>query len=208
MSGLAYDRAPVRAFDVDGRLHVRVANLSIAAVNGYVGREIPQFERLGLSPGRMYQLLRDPDELAAAARSFNNVPLLSRHAETSADEPHADLVVGSTGTDAAFTAPFLQNSLVIWDAGAIAGIETEAQRELSCGYRYSPDFSSSGTFEGQRYDGVMRKICGNHLALVVEGRAGPQVVVGDNGPRRPSRAERDSLLFSDMFPGLARIQRL
>ena len=36
------------------------------------------------------------------------------------------------------------------------------------------------TPEGEKYDGVMRDIVGNHVALVREGRAGPDVVVGDS----------------------------
>jgi hypothetical protein len=36
-----------------------------------------------------------------------------------------------------------------------------------------------GTFEGEPYHGVMRDIIGNHLALVRDGRAGKDVVVGD-----------------------------
>ena len=42
-------------------------------------------------------------------------------------------------------------------AATIAGIESEEQRELSCGYRYTADMSP-GTYRGQRYDGVMRQI--------------------------------------------------
>lgn len=37
-----------------------------------------------------------------------------------------------------------------------------------------------GVHEGQPYDGVMRDIVGNHVALVIEGRAGSDVVVGDS----------------------------
>jgi hypothetical protein len=37
-----------------------------------------------------------------------------------------------------------------------------------------------GTIDGQSYDGVMRDIVANHVAIVVEGRAGPDVVVGDS----------------------------
>ena len=51
-------------------------------------------------------------------------------------------------------------------------------KELSCAYRYDPDFTQ-GTYDGQRYDFVMRNIRGNHVALVEEGRAGPDVVVAD-----------------------------
>jgi hypothetical protein len=37
-----------------------------------------------------------------------------------------------------------------------------------------------GVFKGEPYDGVMRDIVGNHVALVTEGRAGDDVVVGDS----------------------------
>jgi hypothetical protein len=104
--GLAFDRASVRTYDRDGRLHVEITNISKAAVNPYIGREIPDYKALGLDPDRVYKLLRDPDELAKAAPTFNNIPLLSRHKAVTADDHQPDLVIGSTGTDAAFEAPY------------------------------------------------------------------------------------------------------
>jgi len=50
---------------------------------------------------------------------------------------------------------------------------------LSAGYYYTADMTP-GTYEGVAYDGVMRNIRFNHVALVVEGRAGSDVVVGDS----------------------------
>ena len=78
-----------------------------------------------------------------------------------------------------FDAPYLKNSLVVWDGEAIKLIEDDKQKELSCGYRYRADMTP-GTYEGVRYDGVMRDIRGNHVALVEEGRAGPDVLVADS----------------------------
>jgi uncharacterized protein len=176
--GLAFDRASVRTYDRDGRLHVQVTNISKAAVNPYIGREIPDYKALGVDPDRVYQLLRDPDELAKAADTFNNVPLLSRHVPVTADDHKPDLVIGSTGTDAEFDAPHLRNSLVIWARDAIDDVESEVKKQLSSAYRYRADMTP-GTYEGQPYDGVMRDIVGNHVALVREGRAGSDVVVGD-----------------------------
>lgn len=175
----AFDRASVRTVDVDGRLHVEISNISKCAVNPYLGREIPGCTALGLDPMRTYMLLRDPDELQRAAPSFNNIPLLSRHVPVTAERPQKELVVGSTGTDAVFDAPYLKNSLVVWDSVAIAGIESKQQTELSSAYRYEADMTP-GTFDGVAYDGVMRNIRGNHVALVEVGRAGPDVVVGDS----------------------------
>jgi hypothetical protein len=181
--GLAFDRSSVRSYDAVGRLHVAKANISKAAVNGYLGREIPEFQSLGLDPDRIYNLYRDPEELAKAAPTFNNVPLLSRHVPVSADKHEPGLVIGSTGTDAEFGDPYLQNSLVVWARDPIDDIEAERKKELSCGYAYRADMTP-GNVDGEAYDGVMRDLIGNHVALVIEGRAGPDVVVGDSVPAR------------------------
>ena len=182
MTRLAFDRASVRSMDADGRMHIAVSNISKANVCGYLGREIPDAQKLGLEPNRTYQLLRDPEELKKAAATFNNVPLLDEHVPVSADEPHKSKVVGSTGTDAEFDGEYLKNSLVVWDSGAIAGINTGEQKELSAAYRYVADMTP-GVYRGVPYDGVMRQIVGNHVALVQVGRAGADVVVGDSLPK-------------------------
>jgi hypothetical protein len=178
---MALDRSTVRRYDVDGRLHVERSNISKATVNEYYGSEIPDSRALGLDPNRRYRLLRDPQELAAAAETFNNLPLLSRHVPVSADDHQPDLVIGSTGTEAEFDGTYLCNSLVVWARDAIDDIESGVQKQLSSAYRYRADMTP-GVFEGEAYDGVMRSIVGNHVALVVEGRAGPDVVVGDSNP--------------------------
>ena len=180
----ALDAATVRTYDADGRLRVALANISKATVNPYLGREIPDFENLGLEPGRTYKLLRHPDELAKAAPSFNGLPVLSQHVPVTADAHQPDLVVGATGTDAQFVDPYLQNSLIVWARDAIQGIEDDEKREISCAYRYRADMTP-GTYAGEKYDGIMRDLVGNHVALVVEGRAGPDVVVGDSKPQEP-----------------------
>lgn len=175
---LAFDRSE-RFKDVDGRLHVRVSNLSKATVNPYRGNEIPGWEQLGLDPTQVYQLFRDPVELAKAAPTFNNLPLMSRHVIVSAADPHERHIAGSTGTDAAFNDPYLTNSLVVWRQEDIDDIESLTKCELSCAYRYDA-VMGSGTFEGLPYDGKMCNIVGNHVALVEEGRAGPDVLVHDS----------------------------
>lgn len=177
---IAQDQS-ARSYDKDGRLHIAVSNISKATVNPYYGREIPYFEELGLKAEQIYYLLRAPEELAKAAPTFRNLPLLSQHIPVSADEPKKDIVVGSTGSDVEFFAPFLRCSLSVWDAEAIAGIESGEQMELSSAYHYRADMTA-GEYQGQRYDGVMRDIVGNHVALVDVGRAGRDVVVADQDP--------------------------
>jgi hypothetical protein len=191
--GLAFDRASVRTIDAYGRMHVEITNISKAAVNPYRGSEIPDWERLGLDPDRIYFLLRDPEELARAAPTFNNIQLLYIHTPVSASEPQKEVVVGSTGTDAVFEAPYLKNSLAVWDAVAIAGVDSREQHELSSAYGYRADMTA-GVYQGVPYDGVMRDIRGNHVALVEVGRAGPDVVVGDSNTLKPS--ENPKMKFS------------
>lgn len=175
----ALDRASVRTTDADGRLHVEITPISKANVCPYLGSEIPDFEKLGLQSDRIYQLLRDPDELRKAAPSFNNLQLLMQHVPVSADDHQPEITIGSTGTDATFEHPYLKNSLVVWAKDAIDAITSNAQKELSSAYRYRADMTP-GNYQGADYDGIMRDIVGNHVALVREGRAGTDVVVGDS----------------------------
>jgi len=179
---MAFDRQSARSIDADGRLHVSKTNISKANVCPYFGREIPNWQELGLDADKVYRLYRDPDELAKGASTFNNLPILNKHIPVTVDAPQKDNVVGSIGSDVVFDTPYLQASLCIWDAAAIAGVESEKQCELSCGYRYDPDMTPGTTSDGEAYDGVMRNIRGNHLALVEVGRAGPDVVVADSSP--------------------------
>jgi hypothetical protein len=177
---MALDKS-LRSYDADGRLHLAKSNISKATVNPYYGKEIPNYESLGLQPDAVYQLLRDPEELEKAAPTFVNLPILIEHVPVSADKPRPELVIGSTGSDCEFDGEYLNNSLSFWDGRAIALIESEEQKELSSAYRYTPDMTA-GVFEGIPYDGVMRDIIGNHVALVDVGRAGSDVVVADKDP--------------------------
>lgn len=180
----AFDRATVREIDADGRLRVAMTNISKANVCPYNGDEIPDAEAMGLDLKRVYRLLRDPRELKRAASTFNNLPLLTKHVPVSAEDHKPNLVVGATGSDAEFVDPYLRNSLIVWSKDAIDAIKSGAQKELSCAYRYRA-VMTPGTYNGEQYDGVMRDIIGNHVALVSEGRAGPDVVVSDS-----SRADK------------------
>lgn len=178
-AALAFDFAPTQTVDADGRLHISMANISKANICPYIGSEIPDAEALGLDSNKVYYLLRDPEELAKGAASFNNLPILDEHIPHSADEPIQDKTIGTTGSEASFELPYLRNSLAFWVGDAIEDIRTRERRELSCSYRYRADMTP-GVWQGARYDGVMRDIVGNHVALVKEGRAGSDVIVGDS----------------------------
>jgi len=179
---IAFDKSSVRSYDKDGRLHVAVTPISKANVCDYLGQEIPGWDSLGLDPKKIYRMYRDPAELEKGAASFNNLPLLQKHIQVSADAPMKDDVVGSIGSDVHFDAPYLKASLCVWDAEAIALIDAQKLDELSSAYHYTPVMESGTTPDGEAYDGRMTNILGNHLALVEVGRAGPDVVVADSNP--------------------------
>jgi len=177
---LAFDRKSVRE-KIDGRLHVKESNISKANIGEYWGREIPGFRELGLDPEKKYSLLRDPEELRKAAHTFNGLPILDTHVPVSTTEFPQEHVVGSTGNDAVFDGIYLKNSLTFWRQDAIDNIESGRMKELSAGYKYTP-VMEPGVFKGVPYDGRMTNIEGNHIALVVQGRAGTDVCVGDSYP--------------------------
>lgn len=181
-NNLTFDAAPsARRIDDNGYLHVSACPISKACINPYYGREIPGAAELGLNPTGIYYGYRDPDELAKAAETFNGLPLLLEHHFDSADEPQKEHRVGATGTDTTFDAPYLRNTISVQDADAIGKIERGEFKELSCSYRYTPDFTP-GEVDGVAYDFIMRDIKGNHVALVPRGRAGSDVAVADSMP--------------------------
>lgn len=173
-----------REYDIDNRLRVGLSNISKETVNPYYGYEIPRYNDLGLDPNKIYRIYRPGSELEKAAQTFNSVQIVSKHVPVSADDPQKDLIIGATGTDAVFEAPYLKNTLMFWDAEAIALIEAADKnwggaKELSCGYSFDA-VMEPGEFNGEAYDGYMTNIIGNHLALVEQGRAGHDVKVSDN----------------------------
>ncbi len=180
--GVAFDAAPSqRTTDENGFLHVGASHITKAAVNPYYGREVPGWQEAGLDPEAVYYGLRDPEELQASLETWAGLPLHIEHHIDSAEEPQKLTRVGAVGTGAVWNPPYVDAPLTVWDRAAIDAIEDGSFRELSCAYRYDPDFTP-GSYEGIPYDFIMRNIRGNHVALVEEGRAGPDVVVADSHP--------------------------
>lgn len=176
---IAFDRATVRNYDKDGHLHIEINHISKANVCEYLGKEIPGHEGLGLEPNKLYKMLRDPEELAKGAATFAGKPILLVHKHIHAYAHPRDQVVGAVGTEVTFEDPYLRAPLSIWDGEAILLIDSGVQKELSSSYRYRADMTP-GEYKGEPYDGVIRDIVGNHVALVKDGRVGSDVVVGDS----------------------------
>lgn len=191
MDVIVFDKVPVsvRSYNQDGHLFVKETPISKANICEYYGHEIPKNEELRLDKDKVYRMYRHPEEMRKALKTFNNLPLLRGHADADAENLPKERIIGSLGEKAKFIAPYLKNSLVIWDGEAIDAIKREEERELSCGYRYDPDMTR-GYVDGMPYDGIMRNIRGNHVALVPKGRVGSDVMVHDKEREKSMEEEQ------------------
>lgn len=187
---LLNDAGSARRKDENGFLHVADNPVSRVQVAPYYGYEIPDWQEYRLDPDRQYHFLRPADELEAMVPSIQNLPIELDHHETDAENLPKAAVIGSMGTDARFDGEFLRVSLCFTDADAIRAIESGEIRELSMSYFFDLDMTP-GSHEGQPYDGVMRNLRGNHLALVTSGRCGPRVGVRDAASPQPLETDMD-----------------
>ena len=179
---VAFDRDSVRHYDDNGFLIVDSTIITKAAVNPYYGKEIPNYESLGLDPEKIYNMLRDPAELEKGMHTLGEKQLLIKHIFVSADEPQKESIAGTIGSNLEMVGDDVKGSLTVWDKEAINLIESGKLAELSASYFYDP-VMKSGTFNGQAYDGIMTNIRGNHVALVECGRIGRDALVADALPK-------------------------
>lgn len=177
---VAFDES-VRSIDESGHLHIARTIISKAQIDPYFGREIPHFAKLGLDPDRIYQMLRCPIELEKSADTARGKQILFKHIYVDSTTPEKELTIGAIGSDISFENGNLYADLTFWDDEAIALIDSEKMEQLSYSYYFDP-VMTPGDFEGKRYDGVMRNIHGNHLALVERGRIGRDAVISDSLP--------------------------
>lgn len=177
---IAFDES-VRSIDESGHLRVARTVISKAQVDPYFGREIPGFATLGLEPDRIYQMLRCPQELEKSAPTAKGKQILFKHIYVDSKTPEKELTVGAIGSDVTYEDGKLYADLTFWDDEAISLIDSEKMEQLSYSYYFDP-VMTPGEFEGIGYDGVMRNIHGNHLALVERGRIGRDAVISDSLP--------------------------
>ena len=104
---------------------------------------------------------------------------MRQHIPVDADDHQPWDVAGAVGTTARWDDPYIKNGLTIWVAEDIEGIESKQKYELSPGYFYKA-VMEPGVFNGEPYHGKMVDIKFNHLAIVVQGRQGPSVSIGDS----------------------------
>lgn len=181
--------------DGNGWYEVPDNPLSRVGVFEYLGSELPGAPE----PDRVYRVLRPPEELSdpATIESFRLVPLVDEHTWLGESGLPAEQkgVHGTTGETVRFDGEYLRGAIKIFSSALASAIEA-GKKQLSCGYRCVYDWTA-GEWNGQRYDAVQREIRGNHVALVTEGRMGPDVAVLDRKPFITAIAH-DSLEYRKM----------
>lgn len=132
--------------------------------------------------GTVKNVLREPAEVFAAdsLKTFELAPLTLRHPPGEVNARNfKQYAVGSVGMVRA-DGDFVSASLLVADADAVAAING-GLREISSGYYADLEPAPVGSFftdvNGTQvpYEFTHKNIRGNHVALVKEGRAGPQV---------------------------------
>lgn len=176
---IVFDSQSMRFEEWNGHLRVNNTPLTKANVCEYWGYEIANYAKYGFKADQKYRLLRSPNALKDAVESFAERPIQYVHKAADADKLDKTKIIGSTGSNPSFEFPYIKDSITIWDGTYIEAIKNGKQAELSASYAFTPVIES-GEFEGQPYDAIMTDIHVDHIALVEQGRAGPDVRVADS----------------------------
>jgi hypothetical protein len=173
-----------RVTDVNGWFEVKRNPLSRVGVFPYRGASVGL---TGQDADRIVRVLRPEEELSDpdCVASFKLLPWVDEHAMLGDPDTagvkvmpaEAKGVQGVIGEDVVYDDGVLYGNIKAF-SNSLGRLIEAGKRQLSAGYRCVFDFTA-GVWNGQPYDAVQRKIRGNHLALVGEGRMGPSVAVLD-----------------------------
>lgn len=191
-----------RSYDDNGWFEIADNPISREGVFPYSSAQIG-----GPEMGKIYQVFRPAEELGAddALASFRLLPIIDDHTMLGeGGEAAEDVgVAGVIGENLRVVDGVLLANLKIF-SNTLAEKIKNGKTQLSCGYRCFYDFTP-GEWNGQAYDAVQRQIRGNHLALVDEGRMGPQVAILDQMTFTVDAKEQKPAMDEDIKQMLAAI---
>ena len=161
----------------DGYLAVRAKAARVGTYD-YLAAEVGAPDTF--KPTDVVKVYRDANEVFAAdaVRSFIGRPITNDHPSTAVTAANWKDHARGTIMGAMRDGDYLAFDLVLMDAGAIAAVEN-GKRELSNGYSCQLDWTPGTAPDGTHYDARQIGIRGNHVALVDQGRAGPNCAIKD-----------------------------
>jgi hypothetical protein len=183
------DKRSSRDYDHNGWAEIKENPITKVGVFQYSGRQIAdENNSQNLDLDKLYNVYRPAEELSKPETidSFKLLPWVDEHAMLGAAEDgktpaEQHGVQGVIGEDVRFDPKtnYLVANLKIFSDSMSKSIDVDEKKEISAGY-YCDFIKESGVYDGENYDFVPRNIRGNHIALVWEGRSGPDVSVLDS----------------------------
>lgn len=170
-----------RDYDTNGWFEIQDNPLSTVGVYPYMGRSISA----ECIQDHLYGVYRPESELSSqeCIDSFKLIPWIDDHVMLGSEDAgltpsEQKGVQGVIGQDVYFDGTTLKGNIKVFSE-AMANLIANGKKELSCGYRCRYEYDP-GNYKGEPYQYVQREIRGNHLALVENGRMGPDVAVLDH----------------------------
>lgn len=217
-----------RDYDTNGWFEIKDNPLSTVGVYPYMGRSISA----ECIQDHLYGVYRPESELSSqeCIDSFKLIPWIDDHVMLGSEDAgltpsEQKGVQGVIGQDVYFDGTTLKGNIKVFSE-AMANLIANGKKELSCGYRCRYEYAP-GNYNGEPYQYVQREIRGNHLALVENGRMGPDVAVLDHltftinskefqqMTKDNEEAEKSSMtleevhkFLEEVMPKLAKIQEL
>lgn len=180
-----------REYDINGYVEIKNNPISKVGVFPYSGSQIARDEEdmqnLGIQSDVIYYVYRPEEELSneETINSFKQKPIIDEHEMLSGNDkdltaPEKKGIHGTTGAEVYFDKKdgYLKSNLIVFSRKMQKLFES-GKIQLSMGYRCLYE-KASGVYNGDRYDFIQRSLNGNHIALVDEGRSGPEVAVLDH----------------------------
>jgi len=162
--------------DENGYIHIKDNPISKSGVFQYLGKNISP----DLEPDKVYDVWRPEEELnnPETIESFKLTPWIPYHEMLGDKYTDAEDVgvQGVTGEDVYFKDGTLYSNLKLFGNDLKQSIK-DGLKELSCGFGCVWQVISGTTPDGKSYDAIQKRIRGNHLASVPNGRMGKQVAV-------------------------------
>jgi hypothetical protein len=151
--------------------NVKIANSgNIQTYKNFELSNLPEY----LAFKQEIKIYRPKDEIEKSVKSFEFLTVTDTHPwDNVSAKNYKDYAVGMT-TDASFEENHIvSRSIVVTDSAMIVELQASGEsKELSCGYFAEFVYEAGTTESGELYDGYMKNLQGNHVAIVERGRCG------------------------------------
>jgi hypothetical protein len=147
---------------------------------------------MGLRPEDPITVYRPPEEVfkAESVNSFKNIAVTNNHPpEFLNSKNYKKYSVGIVLSDVETVDGHVKGTIKITDYETINEIK-DGKVDISAGYHSNVYFEEGETPEGEPYQAIQKDISGNHVAVVMRGRAGSEVKLADGLEEPSARSEK------------------